>query len=303
MAQTTRVGIIGYDTSHAPAFTRVLNDPHSPYHVPGARVVAGYPSFSDDVESSRSRVAGFRREMAELGVAEVSSIPELLERVDAVLLESVDGRRHLAEVEPVLRAGKPVFVDKPFTADYADALAIAQLVRETGGRVFSSSSLRYDVNLRAILGSPDLGHVFGCDAFSPATLEPTNPGLFWYGIHGVEVLYTFFGPGCVAVRCHSTPDAEVALGEWGDGRIGAVRGTRRGAHDYGATVFGAQVVHATYSREVPMYSQLLREVVPFFQGQAAPVSLEETIEIMAFMQAALISSRQGGRRVALAELR
>jgi predicted dehydrogenase len=302
MSEPLRVGIIGYDTSHAPAFTRVLNDTAHPFHVPGARVVAGYPSYSEDVEASRSRVAGFRQEMAGLGVAEVGSIGALLGLVDAVLLESVDGRRHLAEVEPVLRAAKPVFVDKPLAAGYGDALAIARLVRETQGRIFSSSSLRYDANLRAILDDPALGAIQGCDAFSPATLEPTNPGLFWYGIHAVEILYTYLGPGCVAVRCHGTEDADLVLAEWGDGRIGTVRGTRRGAHDYGATVFGERTLQATYSRQIPMYAQLLRQIVPFFQGRPAPVPLEETLESMAFMQAALVSAREGGRRVALAEL-
>lgn len=302
MAESVRVGIIGYDTSHAPTFARVLNDAEHAYHVPGARVVAGYPSFSADLAASASRVEGFCQEMAALGVAEVGSITDLLSRVDAVLLESVDGRRHLAEVEPVLRAGKPVFVDKPFAASYGDARAIARLARETGGRVFSSSSLRYDANLCAVREHPELGSVYGCDAYSPATLEPTNPGLYWYGIHGVEILYTFMGPGCVAVRCVSTEGADLVTAEWADGRVGTVRGTRQGAHDYGATIFGARTFQASYSREVPMYALLLRRVVDFFHGGAAPVPLEETLEIMAFIEAANISAREGGRRVALAEL-
>ena len=302
MQEPIRVGIIGYDTSHSPAFAEVLNNTGHPFHVPGARVVAGYPSYSDDIEFSRSRVEGFSEQMAALDVPVVDSIAALLEQVDAVLLESVDGRRHLPEVEPVLRAGKPVFVDKPFTASYADALAIARLVEETGGRVFSSSSLRYDANLTAILEDPALGSIHGCDAFSPATLESTNPGLYWYGIHGVEILYTFLGAGCVAVRCVATPDADLVVAEWGDGRVGTVRGTRQGAHDYGATVFANEVHHATYSREIPIYAQLLRQVVPFFQGEPAPVPLDETLEIMAFMEAALVSSREDGRRVALSEL-
>ncbi len=297
-----RIGVIGYDTSHAPAFARLLNDPAHPFHVAGGRVVAGYPSYSEDVEASRSRVAGFRQEMAALGVEEAGSLAALLERVDAVLLESVDGRRHLSEVEPVLQAGKPVFVDKPLAASYADALAIAHLVEETDGRLFSSSSLRYDVNLRALLAAPDLGPIYGCDAFSPATLEPTNPGLYWYGIHGVEILYTFMGPGCLGLRCHSTEHTDLVVAEWTDGRIGTLRGTRRGAHDYGATVFRERTLQASYSREIPIYARLLEQIMPFFQGGPAPVPLQETLEIMAFIEAALLSVRQCGCRVALAEL-
>ena len=41
-AAEIRVGIVGLDTSHAPAFTRILNDKSDPDHVPGAKVVASF---------------------------------------------------------------------------------------------------------------------------------------------------------------------------------------------------------------------------------------------------------------------
>ena len=58
-----RVGIIGTDTSHVPAFTRLLNDPTSPDHIPGAKVVAAYKGGSPDVESSHTRVDKFAEEI------------------------------------------------------------------------------------------------------------------------------------------------------------------------------------------------------------------------------------------------
>jgi predicted dehydrogenase len=303
MSDELKIGIIGFDTSHVPAFTKLLNDASDPHHISGARVVAGVPTFSADLESSRSRVEGYTKDVQEkYNVAVVDSIEALLEQVDAVLLESVDGRRHLAEATPVIKARKPLFIDKPLADNYGNAAAIVRLAKENGCPLFSSSSLRYDANLLAVKNDPELGEVAACDAFSPASLDPSNPGLFWYGIHGVEILYTFMGRGCDEILCHFSQGSEVVVGRWADGRIGTMRGTRQGAHDYGATVFGTKkVAHTTFSREIPMYGQLLKQVVPFLRGEAAPVAVEETLEIMAFMQAALVSSQEK-RAVKLSEV-
>ncbi len=299
MAEDMRVGVIGYDTSHAPAFARLLNVPGERYHVPGARVVCGYPSYSSDIESSRSRVDGYRAELAALGVREVSSVEELLDGVDAVLLESVDGRRHLTEALPVLAAAKPVFIDKPLAADYTDAVKIVQRAQATGTPLFSASSLRFDANVLALKEKIGGEPVYGCDAYSPATLEPTNPGLFWYGVHAVELLYAFMGVGCRTVRAVSTAHADCVVGEWDDGRLGTVRGTRSGDHDYGVTVFSSSTFQTSYNRDIPIYAQLLARIVAFFRGAPAPVPLAETLETMAFMQAALESATSSGAQIPL----
>jgi predicted dehydrogenase len=303
MAEEVQIGIIGFDTSHVPTFTRLLNDQEDEFHVPGGRVVAGYPSFSDDVEASYGRVEGFKEAVVrDWGVRLVSSVEELLDEVDAVLLESVDGRRHLAEAGPVIKARKPLFIDKPLAANYRDSAQIVRLAQDNGCPVFSSSSLRFDSNVVALKDDPDLGAILACDAFSPASLDPTNPGLFWYGVHGVELLYTFLGTGCGAVACHTTNSYDVVVGTWPEGRLGTMRGIRCGANDYGVTVFGdKQVGHTRYSREVPLYANLLREIIGFFRGAPPPVVLEETLEMMLFMEAALISA-ETGRQVRLDEV-
>lgn len=304
MTDELRVGIIGFDTSHVPAFTKVLNDPQDAWYLPGARVTHGYASFSPDLQASYSRVEGFKKDVTEkYGVKLVDSVEALLAEVDAVLLESVDGRRHLAEARPVIAAHKPLFIDKPLAANYVEAAEIMRLAAAAGSPVFSSSSLRFDANIAALKNDAELGKVLACDAFSPAHLDPTNPGLFWYGVHGAEILYTFMGPGCRKLACRSTDGYDLVYAEWADGRIGTLRGTRIGAGNYGATVFGEKKVRqATYSTTIPIYSQLLKEIVAFFRSGVPPVPAEETLEIMAFMQAALLSAGEH-REVALSEVR
>ena len=54
--QAVRVGLIGLDTSHSPAFTKILNDPDAASDVAGYRVVAAYPNGSADIASSVRRI-------------------------------------------------------------------------------------------------------------------------------------------------------------------------------------------------------------------------------------------------------
>lgn len=296
-AEDFRIGMIGLDTSHAVAFTKVLNATNSPH---GCRVVAGFPMVSQDVASSRDRIEKYTAQLRdEFGVKIVAGIPELLAMVDGVMVESVDGRPHLEQARPAIEAGKPVFIDKPVAGNLADALEIFRLAKEKGVPCWSASSLRYApwaVEARA--GA--VGEVLGCDAFSPCSLEEHHPDLYWYGIHGVETLFTIMGTGCKSVRRVQTTDYEQVTGIWADGRIGTFRGTRKGKHDYGAAIFGSKKVVANVG--YGGYEPLLVQVAEFFKTKKVPVAPEETIEIFAFMSAADESKKRGGAEVTLEEV-
>jgi DNA-binding beta-propeller fold protein YncE len=291
-----RIGIIGLDTSHAIAFTNLLNGATPPEWAQGAKIVAAYPKGSPDIESSTSRVPGYIEDVKKLGVEIVDSIDDLVTKVDAVCLESNDGRPHLEQILPVLKAGKPVFVDKPIAGSLTDAVAIFEAAHHYKVPVFSSSSLRWIEGGQDIRNG-SLGKVLGADIFSPCSLEATHPDLFWYGIHGVEALFTIMGTGCQSVSRTTTPDFDVAVGLWDGGRIGSFRGIRAGSGGYGGTVFGEKS-KATLER-YGGYDLLVKAIVHFFRTGEAPVAEEETLEIYAFMEAADESKRQGGAPVKL----
>ena len=294
-----RVGIIGLDTSHAIAFTKLLNDPNAPPELSGCPVVAAYPKGSPDIQSSVTRVPGYTETIKGLGVEIVDSIPELLERVDVVLLESNDGRPHLEQVLPVLKAGKTVFIDKPIAGSLVDAVAIFEAARRFETPVFSSSSLRYTDGAQAIRNG-SIGDVVGCDAYSPCSLEKTHPDFYWYGIHGVETLFTVMGTGCESVTRVHTDGGDLAAGVWQGGRIGTFRGIRTGKGGYGGTAFGTKGTEqiGPYGG----YAPLVVEIVRFFRTGKPPVSEQETLEIYTFMEAADESKRRGGEPVQMAEV-
>jgi len=293
-----RAGIIGCDTSHVIAFTKVLNDPEATGPFAEVQIVAAYPGGSDDIAASYERVGKYTKELRAMGVTIVPSIAALLEQVDAVLLESVDGRPHLRQVRPVLAAGKPVFIDKPMAGSLADALVIDQLAKARGVPWFSSSSLRFSPGILGMRNDPRVGQVEGCAAYSPCSLEPHHPDLFWYGIHGVETLFTIMGTGCESVTRVHTDGTDLVVGTWQGGRVGTFRGIRSGAAGYGATVFGSKGI--VPSGPYVGYQPLVVEIVRFFQTGKSPVSADETIEILAFMEAADESRRNGGVPVRIA---
>lgn len=297
--KVVRVGMIGLDTSHCLAFTKLLNDPNATPDIAGFRMVAVYPKGSPDIESSTSRVPGYTEQMKKLGVKIVDDLDELVGQVDAILLETNDGRPHLEQIVPALKAGLPVFVDKPIAGSVTDAVAMFELGRHFKTPLFCSSSLRFSNGPQALRGG-SIGKILGCSTYSPCSLEKTHPDLFWYGIHGVEMLFTVMGTGCESVTRASSKDFELVTGTWNDGRIGTFRGIRSGKSGYGGTAFGEKGI-------VPVgkydgYKPLVVEIVKFFKTRKVPVTEEETLEIYAFMEASDESKRQNGAPVTLASV-
>jgi predicted dehydrogenase len=292
-----KIGIIGLDTSHSPAFAKYFNvtDTSGKF-----RVVAAYPHGSKDIESSVSRIPKYTEEVKTYGVDISESIKRLLESVDAVLLETNDGRLHKEQAYQVIHARKPIFIDKPVAASFADVSAIYNEAKKLNVPIFSSSSLRYMKTAQAVRHENSIGKVLGADTFSPATIEPHHPDLYWYGIHGVEILFTVMGPGCESVTRFKQDKMDVVVGLWKDGRIGTFRGTREGKHDYGGTCFGStgNLVLGPFDG----YDALSTKIAEFFTTKKSPVSDEETLEIYAFMEAADESKRKGGSSVRLADI-
>jgi hypothetical protein len=278
------------------AFSRILNDPSNPNHVPGAKIVAAYRGGSPDLPSSRDRIDKFTAQLQQdFGIEIVDDIPTLCSKVDVILLESVDGRKHLEQVKPVFEAGKPVFIDKPLSATLADALEIDRLGKQHHVPWWSASSLRYS----PIVEQVHAASMTGAITWGPASLEPTHQlDLSWYAIHAIEMLYTIMGPGCTRVSRTFTDDADVIVGLWKDGRTGVVRTIRNSEAGYGAITFGADKIRISED-EGAAYAKLLEKIVQFFQTRQPPVPNDETLEIFRFMDAALRSKQAGGAPIAL----
>ena len=295
VSEPIKIGIVGLDTSHAPAFTKLFNTASPESNLNGIKVVAAYPNGSTEIKSSYERIPEYILRVKEYGVEVVDSIQKLLSMVDVVLLETNDGRPHLEQAREIFKTGKPVFIDKPMAGTLKDVVTIFKESSEKKVPVFSSSSLRYMKGINEIRYENKIGSVLGSDTFSPATLEPHHPDLFWYGIHGVEILFAVMGTGCESVTRIQTTGTDVVVGKWKDGRIGTFRGNRNTNHEYGGTVYGSLENFTLGPYEG--YEELVIKIAEFFKTKISPVDPKETLEIYAFMEAADESKRNIGASV------
>ena len=293
-----RIGLLGMDTSHVPAFIKLFHDPDAEGDLAGFRVVAGLPDGSD-LPMSRDRIAGFTEEARGLGVEIVSNVDELAERCDRLMIVSVDGRIHLRQAHEVFGRGLPVFVDKPVAGNLHECLALAELAERTGTPWFSSSSTRFGEGVAGLSSRPELGAIVGATSWGPLSYQVGMPELFFYGIHGIEALFAAMGPGCETVSRQKGGRHDLVVGTWSGGRVGVYRGIVGATEGYGLVAHGEKGT-ATVAEE-PSYEALCRQIGRFFRTGELPVAPAETLEIYAFMEAADESLARGGAAVSIAE--
>ena len=327
-AEPVRVGILGMDNYQAVEYVQFFNNPKAEENLSGLRVVAAYPVINPDYPESAALTERWKKQMlsahqnpkdpkdAVPPVEIVDSIDELLKRCDAVMIWSLDGRLHLQQATPVLKAGKPLFIGRPMAASPADAVAIFKLAAETKTPCWSSSQHRYSPGFSGMRDHPEVGRVLGCDVYGGYDMKAAEADKFIRSLHSLETLYTIMGPGCVKVSCTSTPTAESITAVWGDGRVATYRGIKEGAVKYSATVFGEKGVSTAgiYGHGVPVkgvvptndkymgYGGLAIELAAFFRTGKPPVTPAETLEIYSLMQAADESRAQNGAVVPLKNL-
>ncbi len=209
---------------------------------------------------------------------------------------------------PVLKAGKPVFIDKPVAASLTEAVAIYEAARHNKTPVFSSSSLRFAPGTVAAVKG-ELGEIKSLECSAPCNLEPHHPDFYWYGIHGVEMLFTIKGPACQSVK---RIDQNTAEGIWKDGSKGVFRCSEPKGISYGLKLLDKPemaVVDALKAvpprdgskpaRTQSLYFPLMVSFVEFFKTGKPPMTEEDTLAIYAFMSAADESKAQNGAEVSL----
>ncbi len=295
-----KIGLIGLDTSHVIGFGNCYNRPEEKFSVPGLRIVRAYPGGSAVFSLSRNRLEQFTRDTAALGVEIVDSI-DALGGLDAYLLESVDGTQHLEQFEQLAGFGKPVFIDKPLACNYADAKAIFDLASRRHVPIMTASSMRYVAGIADLLPAGE--KVLSAEGFGPMAILEDYRDYFWYGIHTAEIIYKYLGCGCVEVHTESSDLLDLVIGRWADGRMGMLCGNRAGSNN-----FGVRLVTDTAHRiglqnpEIPYMYSLAESVAEFFRTGVSPIDPVESLEVIAFLEAASRSRAEEGCPIRLAEL-
>ena len=322
-AEPIKVGVIGLDNYQAVAFASLFHRAKEHDVLSGIKVVCAVPLHSPDIEESVSSLPRWVERFKAMDIELTDSIDVLLGKVDAVLVMSLDGRKHLEQVTPVLKAGKPVYIGRPLAASLNDAIEIFRRAEKHKTPIFSCSQHRFVPGFIGMRDHPEVGKVLGCSVYGGLSIEPNHSHFFWHGVHSAEMLFTIMGPGCVSVTRASTDDFDLVTGVWKDGRIGTYRAMRKGAIKYSGIVFGEKGIlrAGNYGYGMPLswtpakgedsnvpkgehwiapkgeymgYKGVAIEIAKFFKTRKPPVSSAESIEIFAFLEAAHESKRQGG---------
>lgn len=315
-AEPVRVGIIGIDNYQCLDFTNTWNKP--PEDNPdlgGLKVVAAWKGGSKDIPQTLVDVDRWEPYLVKQGVTIENSIEDVLQKCDAVIIMTADGRPHLKQAEQALKAGKPTYIGRPMAASLEDVIAIFDLAKKHDTPVFSCSQHRYSPGFIGMRDHPEVGKVIGCNVYGGCPTAEHHPDLYWHAVHSIETLYTIMRPGAVSVTRSRTDDTELITGIWKDGRIGSYRGIRRGAIKYSATVFGDKGVApaGVYGYAAPIkgvvpkgrymgYEGVATEIAKFFKTGELPIEPAETIELFGFMEAAHESHRRGGVPVHIDEV-
>jgi predicted dehydrogenase len=289
MVQEQRIGIIGLDTSHTVAFTKLLQGDAPPEQkVDGMRVVKAmrFPSVFQTEEGQNDRQA----QLEKWGVTMVDTVADVLRDVDAIFLEINDPALHLEYFEKVAACGKPIFLDKPLASSLESGRKIAAIAQANSTRVWSASSLRFTKKLVSMM--QEISEPLLCNVYGPLGKAAAGSDLVWYGCHATEMLTTIMGTGAQSVWAKEDSRGIVAIVNYGNARRGIIECNRE-AYQYGGRAQSADKLGTFDIIGDVLYYNLLLKLREFLVDGRLPVAMEETLEIQAIMDAAERSLASG----------
>ena len=299
MPDLIRLGCLGTDSSHLIEFSKRIKALNA-----AGKTRCLVTSFWTDGrhDMPAADVATWETATEALGAKRASSREEVLDNSDGVLVLAVNGHRHKELAMPCLERGLATYVDKPFTCDLAQAKEMLVEARKSNARCYSASSLRFAAEVTGI-PRDTLGDIVAIDATGPGELNPSMEGLFFYGVHTIEMVDALFGkPGVQRVRAIATDARELVDVEYNDGRAAHLRLERRGSYDFAATVHGSKAMYQFKVNFSGVYDRLVEGMCGFFEGAKPPAELRNIVENIAVMAAGNKSLRQGGSWVEVPQI-
>lgn len=287
-----RLGVIGVDSSHLPEFTRRIHEMRDAGKT-RCRVVSMWTDSQHDLP--QADVERWQQTARDLGVEDAADLDTMLANVDGAMVLSVNGNKHLAHATPALRRGLPTYVDKPLTCNLDEAKQLLKLARDGNARCYSASSLRFVTELEELAKRREsLGDLVAVDAVGPGELNESMAGLFFYGVHSIELVDAIWGPGVKRISAIRTEPRDLVRLDYGDNRLASIRLERQGSYTFAATIHGTKGMYAFEVDFAPVYTRLVAGMTRFFEGGQAPVDLRDIVENVAVMQAGNASMERDG---------
>jgi predicted dehydrogenase len=212
-------------------------------------------------------------------IPNVATHPEdMIGAVDAVLLARDDAENHERDAALFLRAGLPIYIDKPLALSVTAAERLYGLQRRAG-QIFTCSALRYARELQL---SPDqkaaLGTLVYVDACAPK-------GWDTYAIHVIEPLLAAAGQDIAAMKASTESGARHIDLRWSHGIHGRISALGTPHAPFSLRLFGTNGwrelvfsdTFAAFKAALMAFTDIVRRVAPP-QDSAIPLAAIRILE-------------------------
>lgn len=290
MSRVIKIGVVGLDTSHSIEFVRRMQAPDCPadQKVAGLRATACL-RFETPFQN-RDGLDARQKTLEGWGVKVTESFEEAVADCDAIMMTINDAAFHLDYFRRCADLGKPIFLDKPMADTVAAGRMIFDLAAAKGLKVMSCSSLRYVTSL--LEACRTIPQPAQASTFGPLGKAPAGSSIVWYGVHAFEMLERAMGRGAASVTVVRDQMGVVCVVAYKDGRRGVVE-LAEGNYSYGGTLRGEGKAVAFVADMSRAYTLQLIEIETFFRTGQMSLGLDDTLEVMALLDAAQQSLTRG----------
>lgn len=229
------------------------------------------------------------------GLKRFDSVTAIAAESDAfIVLAPNNAELHLEMCREVLPFGKPSFLDKTLSRSLEDAEEILSISEANDAPVMSSSSLPFSVELEELLADG----AQATEVFAEGMGEWHN-----YGLHTVAMPLRLLGSQLRRVIDTGSARSRVVTMEFADGRRAHVA-VRDSSDNYGQFPWkiGFRTGDGEYRQAQVQdydgfYRNMISRVLDFFKSGETPFSSEQSLALVATLQAADRSQAAGGEWV------
>ncbi len=278
-----RIGIIGAENTHSAAIASTLNVKKS---VRGASVTAIWGETN-----------AFARATAEKGaIPNIVRTPrQMLGEIDALIVDHRHARHHLKAARPFLEAGIPVFVDKPFCYRSREGKDFLALARKTKTPVTSYSTAPIQKSFVAFRKKiAELGDLAGGAIFGHCDLRSPYGGVFFYGVHQVELAGEIFGYNVKSVQI--TQNRKCSTGQllYASGVAVTLHFFKQIRPEFSLTVVGSKGIrHQEIATDPDPYLGGIKLFTAMFRTRREPRAHNDILQTVRILEALERSKKSG----------
>lgn len=271
-----RIGIIGAENSHTVAIAKIINVD---------KLIKG---FTIDY------VWGETKAFAEKAAADgkipniVAKTDQMLGKIDALVVDHRHPKYHLEPAIPYIKAGIPTFIDKPFCYRVKEGKTFLELAKKHKTPVTSFSIIPDQQSFKDFCKSlkKEAGTVLAGSSYGPCDIKSKWGGIFFYGIHQVEMILKAFGYNISKVLVVQNGNGSTGQLIYDDGKIVTMDLIKKGCHTFGISAVGTKkIIKEPIVMDKLQYLSGMKRFTKMFKTGQEPEIYDEMLKPVAILEA------------------